>query len=542
MRNVYKVLPIINTSLLLLLFTVGVGIYLCIMPKTGDDYWYGVFLRPWFEKSGYISPDCGWDALRGGIPFEDIKYSWYCHYGVDNARLGNQIVMFFLMIPKWAGSAVALLFWILCMRYSLKFARIEISRFLIVAAGVFLWTFQMPWNDNMGQLDYQFNYLIAGGSTIWYLWSACNSVWKGCKKVLMIITGILIGAWHEGFSAPVIAGVIAVTALYPRYRTLQLLYVIISLTIGCVYLMMCPGTAVRMEIHYNVVTHSLLLILQCIFCHVAYLVILIWAIIKICKTCSVKLSPLIWFAIVSGGVSVLGQIFSHGARRVGWWADEISIVTIMYLLGKMSDDIGGLKRVGMNVSALGLAILSIIHWVYVDYYAFVVRTKIREVEKAMVDSESKTIFCDFPTIYDLPMICMWTPDMRMFADRPFDAFMNEYYFYEDKYLYKTLVPAALRNVTGSSGNAVPGGSGIREKDGHLFVDAALICDGNKLHGYLLRGDIRMSTGIGGEELFLTRPFVSEADGREYLYVYPSEQIWKVLFGKIESITDLKDRK
>lgn len=88
-------------------FIILIGGYLIIMPKHADDYWFLMEgLDKWFLKQGLTDANAGGDIIKYGIPWKEIKATWSYHYNFDNARLGNILVPFFLLLPKWVGSGL----------------------------------------------------------------------------------------------------------------------------------------------------------------------------------------------------------------------------------------------------------------------------------------------------------------------------------------------------------------------------------------------------------------------------------------------------
>lgn len=97
---------------------------------------------------------------------------------------------------------------------------------------------------------------------------------------------------------------------------------------------------------------------------------------------------------------------------------------------------------------------------------------------------------------------------------------------DDRFL---AVPSELRGVTRESGHPVPGNTGLRETEGRLFMPTDSVRMGEFAadvdFGPVARQGVRM----------IYYPFVSEADGRRYAYVYPWRRVIEMRIGGIRSV-------
>lgn len=91
----------------LIIFVIGLSLFLIVTPKNADDYLYLLHFRDWFTNQGIIFPENGGNIFKAGFPLNESIYSVIEHYKLDNGRLGNIVATFFLILPKWVGSGIA---------------------------------------------------------------------------------------------------------------------------------------------------------------------------------------------------------------------------------------------------------------------------------------------------------------------------------------------------------------------------------------------------------------------------------------------------
>ncbi len=149
------------------LYMAGFMCFFTFMPKCSDDYWYMMFLRPWYAAQGIIDPENGGNIFKAGIPFDAIWETWKNHYDIDNVRLGNLLAPVLLMFPKWLGSGLMGIVWLYVTISAFRVAGIEMRNTLIVGVALVLFYFLLPWRVRMGALDYQLNYIPSSALVLW---------------------------------------------------------------------------------------------------------------------------------------------------------------------------------------------------------------------------------------------------------------------------------------------------------------------------------------------------------------------------------------
>lgn len=193
---------------LMFLFSIMFAIYLISMPFALDDYWYSSMLYDYIEKQ------------TEAIPLNEIFETWRYHWNTDNGRFANFFYVPFLIIPRWIGATLGSL----CLVYFF-YAGIRLFRFNwqnngLVSVYVFMFSLMLPWYDSIFGLCYQFNYLFSTALsvfTIFFFIENCNS--NECNIYKVLFVGILLGAWHEAFSIPLLIGIFFAIIFDRTYRT-----------------------------------------------------------------------------------------------------------------------------------------------------------------------------------------------------------------------------------------------------------------------------------------------------------------------------------
>lgn len=512
----------------ILIFLAGLGIFLSCTPKYNDDFWYSTPMRSWFESQGAVGLECGWGVLLSGVPWRAISEVWAEHCATDNARLGNILVPFFLLLPKWAASIPGIAAWTLCMRSSFILARVDWRRSGVVMAGLFLWSFAMAWSQHMGSLVYQFNYLIPSGLVTAYILYAARSSHKGSGMAFLFLAGIPVGAWHEGFTIPTLAGFLAVMICYRRCRKKRYIVASAGLIAGVALLIAAPAGSVRLDREF---LHGLSLsrgVLSLLAGHPVFVLYSALMIIRVCRRGLKSLGPLPLF-IISGSMVILAiQFLTTGERRVGWWADVMSIIGVMYMTVNFFRSVPENRMRPWYLAYTMLAVAMCVHWAAIDIYTLRLRQTFLGVLQRHYAGE-RVVFADISLFTDLPAICVGTPDVGMLFSPYTLPYLNRYYHSEDSAVYLTVIPLSLQKVTAASGESVPGGTDIRKEKGFFFSEGRC--------GYAEEREMSVSlnNGIKTAVRFICWPFRSSGDGREYVFYYPWHGNWILQTGNIERI-------
>lgn len=217
------------------------------MPKQLDDIWYMWQMAPWFKQQGIETSITGGDPIRYGMPWSEIWSTYVYHYYGDNVRLANIFIVPLLIFPKWVGSGIAALCWIYVMWGSLKFVNIDIRKSALIPVALFLWIFTLPWRDHMGSLIFQSNYVISSALSFFLLNKLKNDSFTNVGLIGLFLLSVVVGAWHEGFSATILCGLTAVLVFCRNVSKKTLVIAIVGLSAGLLWLNLSPHLSTRYE-------------------------------------------------------------------------------------------------------------------------------------------------------------------------------------------------------------------------------------------------------------------------------------------------------
>lgn len=512
---------------LLILMSAGSGVFMIIMPKYADDLWYMTNIRYWFDAQGIWYPTDGGNIFKFGIPWEGIRTTIYEHWQTDNARLCNIVVIFFLLLPKWEGSCVALLCWIGAMYYSFKLSGIgwKVSRLVPVALA--LWSFMMPWSQQMGALDYQFNYVVSSGMMLCLLYHMKRGVRNPIGYAGIFGASIFIGAWHEGFSFPVMFGLMAVIIFYKKCRRKDVITVLVGLSIGLALLMIAPCLEDKLPREISARNHTLSAFVRSFIIHPAFISFIIIISLAAFKNRSKKIlrNPYMVFIIVSGVLAIIMQFIVTQTRRTGWWADLISVIGIMYVLHSCFYTKG--NNVKKNIIYIISSVCVLAYWIIVNISTIRFAALSRDVTREYV-LENKTItFKEFRKLSYLSLLCLYTPDVKSFHYIPW---IVRHYGYYGKHDVLAVIPDCLRNIDSNSGESIDIRNEFKIKEDNIFTTR------HYEYGDNINVAVTYTNGTKRQRIFTAFPFISERDGKSYTYLYSAPDLIGNIIGTIKYIS------
>lgn len=508
----------------LMLFFIGLGVLFIVMPKYTDDYWYMVHLRPWFESQGLTSPAEGGNIFKAGIPWDGIWTTWVERYYTDNIRLGNLIVPFFLMLPKWIGSGLMTLCWIYTVFASFRLAGIDWTKSRQVPLCVFLWTFCMPWGEDMGCLDYQFNYLLStfmGMLLLLRLVREESSVGI-TVGICYLLFGFVVGMSHEGVSVPLASGLLAMLLFFRSYRRINIIMSVIGLLIGISFLLTIPGMRLRLAyaVELKPISGYGFMVSMNILTFLIFISLYISGILQRGIKASLR-NPdkILVFAAVSSFVSCTIWLSTDTGARSGIWMELMSIVGIIRILHQRHKIKTSRHSTGMKVLSALLLSAAYLHLAYVDVYVVRFRMSFDKMASWFITDGENSFFGDYKSLGTRPAICGYLPPYGFYLFNT--RYFNQYYGIDikNRRKYAVIVPEELRMVSDNSGVEVEGDSGVRELSGNYFVK-----DVRKGH---LESDLEIlmpvsfDYGSGYSSGYCWgMPFRSEKDGEWYLWLIP----------------------
>lgn len=544
-----------RNALLILLYVVGMGVCLMGMPKYMDDLWYLNHLQDWFKMQGVDYPDAGGNIFKYGIPWEGILEIWKDHAGTDNIRLGNVVAPILLLFPKWLGSGLMVILFVISLYLLFRLLRIDLRRSALVPVGIVLVAFIFPWEELMGSLVYQINYLgttFLGMLVIWQIFTRRNPL-KVWYCLGMSLLGFMTGWWHEGFGVPIGFGLALLAVVYRRFRRMDVYLTIAGLVAGVFISLSCEGMQNRIGYIGGFIagwfSNYLLLNL--------YLPIIFFVstfVLAICRRGWKRVigEPFWVFSISSGLASAFVMHFSLSFDRGGWWFWLMMIGTILHSLQESFPKFWS-RYSWKNCLIWGpLLLLVYVQLGFGGYYTLLFRQRLYADFQEWKRNPHKTRFTDLSTLQDVPPICGYFPVGIMCA-RMYDQYASwqtknwKSIFVLNDNAYNEPnggIPEALRYVTPESGYLLPGDANLRMKDGYLFKledeDMTRELKADDTSNREVELDLDFGKGyIPVRQWQLS--FVSEADGRRYIFVRITLSWYMTHFKPIKGARNLRKR-
>lgn len=516
-------------------------IYMSALPRHDNDIWFLMQLLEWLGGHGVENLDAGVNLMETGIPWREIIETWKFHYENDVIRLGNDFLPFLLLLPPWVGG----LMMTFCLVYSLR-AMCALSGILYLRSAltpvlIFFVTWTFPWRENMAQLAFQINYLAPAALCLCLLLYLRDHGGKGVgAQAGAFLLGLAAGLWHEGFAVPVGVGLGVLAVSFRKFRNAVTWEAIGGLLVGTALLMTAPGIYRRIEESPETlpvwVVHAVIFnawpFLGGVLMTVASGLRLGWR--------RVWRNPLNVFCVVSGLISMAVCLGSTTAMRAELWAILMGSVLALHTLESSAPlfwERVTLRNALPVTFALGMTLW---FWITAAWYAVEIRRDSYARFAEWKERPGETRWSCLTERKDYPMVV----SMIYFRDW-YDGIYSYLYGY-DSYLstgdheaprrygsYIDPVARELRYVTPGSGTPVPGGSGIRIKDGRLFKSADADMENELRHADRSVAHITLPVDFGKGYVNVRTcqiSFRSEGDGGLYYYYVP-ETYWYVTFFK-----------
>lgn len=465
----FNVRPFWVNLVSIILFLAGFGVFLTGSPKNADDYLYMDKYRDWFLAHGIEYPENGANLLQTGFPFSQTIDSFVVHYNLDNGRLANMLATVMSLFPKWVGSGVALICLLFSVLGAFRLVGIDFRRSWLVALSLFLWTFLLPWWEHFGALTFQYNYLFPAALSVWLLILLTGGRCGRARVIWAFFLGLVTGCSNEAFSAPLFASIVVLAVFYRKYRNGLTFATLAGLLAGLLYLASSPGIRQRAVDSAGgngwLSSGLMLAALPALAFSVSVIILSVrkgWR--HVWKDSGILLYSLnAWLPLL---ILLLFKVES----RAAWWSTFISVAGVMYCLRNLGGTETADNPILKTVVSIFLTAVMSVHLVSIDVVALYQRRLMRELYSRPYSEERSYRFAEMKTLRELPL-CAGINGARFSF---IGLLYTDYYFQgagRGTERPAVVIPRELEFVTEDSGSPVPGGTGIRECAGWLFVSS-----------------------------------------------------------------------
>lgn len=220
--------------ILIVIAIAGLALLYAVSPMQADDFWYLM------------------TAATAWSPLEAMQRVWQesvRHWSFDTGRLANLICAPFLtVVPKWAFAMLCAAALVIIVHYSrwLADASARSMRSFLLVAGI---VFALPWFDFMFSVVFALNYLWTSSlvlMALWYVFKADHH-WhfSAARTVGGMLICLLAGWMHEGFSVPLLCGIVACFIVERRLPARRSQLFIGAFAVGALLIAVSPALHAR---------------------------------------------------------------------------------------------------------------------------------------------------------------------------------------------------------------------------------------------------------------------------------------------------------
>lgn len=530
------------------LFAIGMGFFLIGMPKQVDDYNFMLHLKPWFDLQGVIFPENGGDVFTYGLPVDCISQMLQHGWLHDNIRLSNFIATILLCFPKWVGSGLMLILFMLTVITGFRLAHIDIRHSPLVPLALVMWTFLLPWDDNFGSFDFQINYILPAWIGVTLLWRLRPEAYRSKPDICInMLLALAMGISHEGSGLAFAFGMLLLTLFFKNWRHPDVIIAAFLTISGSIFLLSVPGMVNRgkfmnldwiLQVPYRLRYWFEFFIYEAL----PFILFLISGVICMVRRphrlrCHGWL-PL--FAIISAAISIAIMTTSSAGTRMLFWPNTICIIATLMMLHMSGGRLLHRYTTASAIAAVCLLVPLYANLAFVAYYSVKCRQSMKALLEARIAYPDTYNFGDAYMTGHIPAIC---------GTRPGNCFANTamlgvegYYGTWDEEEKRTwfIIPRQLGNVSDGDGRDISFGQGIREIDGYFYMplDEDLYNrheTDTPWNPVSVKAHVDFGDGPEPWKLRLYK-YRSNRDGKMYVWCYVRSNWYTSNFKKIRSIT------
>ncbi len=478
-----------------------------------------------YDDLMFMSPFKGYKECGESFNWGNIFSMWSELWNYNNIRFGNlSTPLTLVLFPKWLTNFLTSALSIAMIVYCARLSKIKMSQYAQYFCLSFLIIAALPWWDRIAVADYAINYVWASAIGLVFLSEFLNG--QKSPFLLLLPLCFISGGMHEGFTMPLLCGMIPYLLLNCKSINRRQWIMIAAFIIGFIVIMTSPGkldreTAPTFDRRITIWAYVLLFHNPLL---VPLALMIIWTIIKHGAGVFARIlkSPTGIFVFAAfAGYIMAGYLYMSG--RISWFGQLMAVIAIAllwndYLLPQRE------YRLLSKIITMIIGIFLLVHFIIVDYYAYKVYNQHNEILKEYKKAPSQNIYYDYLGNNDIPIFALG----KVQANAWFDEFplncMRLYYKTDvnDKFDYDDfvnnypilnmpkVVPKMLHDVRLSDAAKVSGDNPFYLVRDRYFVARK---------GDLVTGDsfnTQYERIISPTYRFLVIPFTTRA-GEELLY-------------------------
>lgn len=473
-------------------FAVAMTLSLALFPRIQDDLNYSLLLRSWID--GSVSS-----------PWPGIWETWRLHWLTDNIRLGNLLFSLSLLLPQRVSALALVIVFVLWQSFTARLSGCGTASGR-VALGIAALIYFLPyWNGSFAGDCFRFNYIWGGVLALWAVVLFTDP--RGRRWWVMLLWGLVVGWWHEGFAVPLLCGMGVVVLMCWRHRAARIsrLWLMAGMALGVVILMSAPGPWVRAggwDMAWQISGVKRIAI------PVALAGLLALAVLSRARLRTrIDLGLLVLLAVSICASVLLTWRFS--VARTGWWAGVGAIVVICMCVRVLP-----WRRAMCDIAVVGGTVALVLSAVDAVGAAWM-RPLVTEAYVTVTRERRATVYADVLSPFESPLTAFMWPSYYTAMYYPISRdIVGEYNCLPGPV---TFVPCALRGVTPDAGEPVEGTPGLRRLGNFFFLPADSVprC----ASPVMMRFDMGAVAPVYAVE---PQYFVSDTDGQRYAWLVPGD--------------------
>lgn len=492
-----------------------------LMPYTCDDYWYMTPLRDYCME------------IDLSFPADDLWECWTYHFYNDNIRLANIVFTFFLLIPKIIPSIISGLFVGVMLWLAAKVSGINGRNPLLMVILAFLLSFMLPWYEQMFTLCFAFNYIWASVLALWLVYIFFYKE-NHFGVVVSFLLGFIMGAWHEGFSVPLLVGFVTYMILRHHLLNRSRIAIMLGLVVGLLWLASAPG--LQANVGYNTMALHLSTILSKLMLYHTPLVILLLSIfIAAIKKNSRKLlfdSVFIAYIVICF-IGVALNLITNVGVRTGWMGYLFAIIATLYLWKNMKElRYGCGKPLLKRGSIIAIVLFLLVHYGVVIYYSIVVKQELEYVLSQYHKSSDGQVFADVTYDYQVLPLAWKKPYFENFTYNWAMYWKSKYY--NDAQKWMRVIPTCLSNAENLNATKVMGDNPFMIYNGYLF---APLKDDESVSSDVI---YEIDFGITKKRIKCSNFVFTTTEGNRYYFSFPQRATVHLWIGDIKEMNEVDD--
>ncbi len=498
-----------------------------------------LFTSPHIDDLHYSYPYRHWLLGEGEFPgFEPWWRTIKAHFFGINGRLGDKLLLGFLLLPKWVAASIASFCTVGFMILASYIATGNIRKHTWLSTAIIIaLILSLPWYDSMFLGCMTVNYIMASfwGTAALALYFRKTTLTsedrrRKLKYAGAVLLGFLAGSWHECFTFIIAPGLLIFPFFEKRLTKLQIC-VLSGGILGGIFIISNPGFWMRYDNQMHLMTmKKAILILDYANASLSFLVLfpVFMAIKKLRHRYTRKEAGIMTACFIAFILNIIIFLSNLNLPRVPWFGMILGYIGLGLILSPFRP--AKPISVPCRIIVTGATLFCLVHFFVTVITQYKVDREYREIISLYRSSGDGTVFYTETASKNIPWIALARPSSDQFHGWRIDSGTDT--FYKQAQIYLQLVPEELKDFSISDAEPVNETEGIYLYKGNFVTDAekTLFIRWRKVKFTTPEGDTYVLT-------LLCHRFTT-SDGRTWYYFLPDKDGIKDIISQCTVSLDL----